>query len=185
MNTNWKSRLTMQNVQREGMNAMWVAVGVLGSTLIDRGVQKLIEKFVPNPPDYIKYVKPLGPILTGFGLSLFAKEGAEGNPFRLVGYGVTGAGVISGFRLMPWFDKLLSDTEPDPQKPVAGLNGLLGLALGEFGASDNIRQINTADAEAISLELPDLGRAKAESVYQTNQPQSTLEDFEEVIAEVI
>lgn len=187
MEKNWKSRLTsVENWKREGMNTAYVAIGLVGATLIDRLVQKAADKWLPaSITPYVSYLKVGTQMLGGFGLSLLSDEKTpEGDRLRLIGYGISGAGLISGLRLIPAVDKLMSD-------PVSGLNGvekLLGLSLGEFGNVDNIKQISTSDAEQINLDLPDLGRANPQPlVYDTQETERSDEEGEtiEVFAEVI
>jgi hypothetical protein len=183
------SRLTNgENLKTQGLNTVYVAMGLIGATAIDRLVQKAADKWFPSIAPYVSYVKPALQVLGGFGMSLLAEDKtATGDRMKLIGYGISSAGLISGLRLIPAIDKLMSDTPP----AVAGLNGvdgLLSLNLGDFGNAENIRQVSTADAQQINLDLPDLGRTSPQSFVYDNENANEAEQFGEVMevfAEVI
>src|SRR5574337_1291951 len=94
MDLKLKERFKLDNLKREAVNSFWVTTGIVGATFLDRLVQKGVDLIWKDStvPDWVKYAKPFGPVLTGFAISVLAKPGEEGNPMRLVGYGVTGAG---------------------------------------------------------------------------------------------
>lgn len=188
MANNLKERLTsLNNWKREGANALSVAVGLLGATLIDRGVQKAVEKFLPDYVPQVGHIKAFVTALGGLVLSVSQDDKTEmGNRLRLVGYGITGAGIISGVRMIPAIDQLLSGNES-----VNGLNGaenLLNLNLGEFGKSDNIKKATTIEAEIVDVNLPDLGNTNAtRTAYSnpTNDSETIDVELEELTAEFI
>jgi hypothetical protein len=181
MSNNWKDRLNVENFKREGVNTAYVTMGLLGAMFLDRLVQKGVDKWFPSASTYVGAIKAGVSVLTGFGLSVTADE--KDSRMRLIGYGVSGAGVISGLRLIPQVDAFLSDTPPTTTPPPS-TNGLLGLALGDFGKSDNIRQISTSDAEETELDLPDLGRTET-AHNESHSESEPSEEYEEVFAEVI
>jgi hypothetical protein len=181
------SRLNGENFKREGMNTLYVAMGLIGATAIDRLVQKAADKWFPSIEPYVSYIKPGLQILGGFGMSLLAEDKtAAGDRMKLIGYGISGAGIISGLRLIPAIDKLMSDTTP-AVAGLSGVEGLLSLNLGDFGNAENIRQVSTADAQQVDLDLPDLGSTTQSFVYD-NESTEGAEQFGEtmeVFAEVI
>ncbi len=185
MSKNWKERLTLENIKHEGVNTFWVTTGLLGAMFLDRLVQKGVEKFVPSAAPYVGYVKAGVSVLSGLALSVTAEK--EDDRMRLIGYGVSGAGVISAARLIPQVDAFLSDTPPSTSTSTTQtVSGLLGLTLGNFGKSDNIRQISTADAEETELDLPDLGQTETETAdYNDRSDSEQNGEYEEVFAEVI
>lgn len=182
------SRLNGENLKREGLNTVYVAMGLIGATAIDRLVQKAADAWMPSIAPYVSYVKPALQVLGGFGMSMLAEEKtASGDRMRLIGYGISGAGLISGLRLIPAIDKLMSDT-PATLTGLNGVEGLLALNLGDFGNAENIRQISTSDAQQINLDLPDLGRTSSQSFVYDNENTNGAEQFGEVMevfAEVI
>lgn len=184
MSKSVKERLmNTENWKREGLNSLYVATGLVTATFIDRGIQWVVEKYLPNYVQHVGYFKAGASALGGLVLSVTAEERTPaGDRMRLIGYGVSGAGVLSGLRMIPAIDSFLSGT---PQ-PVAGVDGLLGLALGEFGRTENIKQVTTGDAEENDFDLPDLGRERTQPRSEPRYAPSTEEaQWEEVIAEVL
>lgn len=181
MAKDWKSRFTGENIKREGINAACVTLGLLSATMLDRLVQKGAEKFLPaGALPYVGAIKAFVSIAGGLTLSLMKDE----SHYKMIGYGITASGALSGLRLIPGVDNLLSGVQSVAGLPPA--ETLLGLNLGSFGASDNIRSIATSDAEQASVELPDLGRGAATQTYEARVMQyEPAESFEEITAEFI
>ncbi len=181
-----KERLTnAENWKREAMNTAYVATGLVGAMFVDRGIQWAVEKWMPNYVQHVGYFKAGASLLGGLLLSVSSDEKTpEGDRMRLVGYGVSGAGLISGLRMIPAVDSFLSGTPAPPA--VSGVEGLLGLSLGEFGRTENIKEVTTSEAEENEIDLPDLGRERTGvRIEPRYAPSSAEEQWEEVIAEVL
>jgi hypothetical protein len=182
MDKNILSRLkNVEHWKREGMNTVYVGVGLIGATLLDRLVQKAADKWFPSIAPYVSYVKAGSQFLGGLTLSVLSDVNtSEGKRMSLIGYGISGAGLISGLRLIPAIDKLMSD-------PISGLGSverLLGLNLGDFGNIENIKKISTSEAQETPLELPDLGYTETE--YSSDSSSAEVDgETVEVFAEVI
>lgn len=188
MANNLKERLTsFSNWKREGLNALYVAIGLIGATLIDRGVQKAVEKWLPDFVPHVGYIKAGVTTLGGLVLSVSQDEKtSDGERLRLIGYGISGAGILSGARMIPAVDSLLSGT--DSVNGLKGVENLLSLNLGDFGISDNIKKSTTIEAESVEIDLPELGYTRTnQPVYKTPSQTEEIvsEDLEELTAEFV
>jgi hypothetical protein len=179
--SDWKKKLTLDRAKREAMNAVWVSAGLLGASIIDRLVEKGVDKFAPSMAQYIGPIKATVTAVAGLATSMLADDGNQKQ--RLIGYGITSAGVISGVRLIPAVDSLFSDATNNKQTTTPAVQGVERLELLGIGeSSGTVSQFNLKPVDYNEPFLPELNSDTKTADYSTIDG---LSDLDEMSGEII
>lgn len=174
---NWKERMSIANYKTEGLNSVYVAAGLVGATLIDRGVEKLVEKFLPSAAPYVSYIKPI--VLAASGVTAAVIADDKNQRQKLIGYGVAAAGVLSGVRLIPFVDKLLSGINPLSGSPTnLSEQDISLLSGGEIGA---VKMLQTENPPTAGIELPDFETSSDENKTGSQRSERASVEDDELI----
>lgn len=146
--------------QKSGMVILGLVAGKVAGKLIDM----LIEKY-PNIESWAKIVKP---IAIGGGGLIIASIMEKDSKVKYIGYGVAGAGVLEGIKLIPVAGEFLSGLEETPPSAYYTENEFGKLELGSFGlAALPVQNMSLQEASTFTPELPDLeGITEAGNTYE-------------------
>jgi hypothetical protein len=177
MKSNWKERLTFAKAKEEFSNSFWVAAGLLGASVVDRLVDKGVEKFVPSAKEYVGYIKAAAQIATGVVVSSLADKESEKQ--KLIGYGIAGSGFLSGIRMIPAVDQLFSGlgTTQSPAFETIDL-GLVGMS-----GTQAVYGLEQAKRYAVDLQDPPQSGTNYQPTYSDNGFNEV--EVEELTAEFI
>lgn len=144
----------LKNYKDEAAPAGMVVLGLLAGTLINKGVDKLLEKN-PTLPGFVQYLKPV--VVAGSGIAL-AVLSDRGGKMKYLGYGIAGAGALGGLKLIPGLGDFLSGVGDFSGLPTTyyteRMSGLSGHELGSFGYA--VSNAETQAAERFNPDLPEL-----------------------------
>lgn len=141
-----------KNYKTDVPNAGMVVLGLIVGKAAGAVVDKIVEKY-PDTASWAQYVKPL--VIAGSGI-IVASAAEKDSKYKYLGYGIAGAGVLSGIKLIPYVGDILGSIDEAP-KAYYTENGFQKLELGNFGLNAlPISSMNIQEANSFTPELPEL-----------------------------
>lgn len=145
-----------------------VGIGMLAAALVGKGVDKLGESF-PGIVTALPWLKAGAMFIGGVGLSTYAamkqEKPTDFNALKLVGYGVAGMGVVAAGKAItaniPGMENLLAGIDFNQLPTRFYSESLENIVKGAIGESNT--QVNTENASAFDVTLPELSGASDES----------------------